>query len=35
MKALARPVGTVPGHDHSIELQNLLLESEQLGTERG
>src|SRR5258708_34076404 len=35
MKALARLVGPVPGHDHSIELQNLLLEGEQLSTERG
>jgi hypothetical protein len=25
----------MPGQDHPIELQNLLLESEQLGTERG
>ena len=30
MKALARLVGSVPGHDHSIELQDLLLEAEQL-----
>src|SRR5229473_6602122 len=35
MKALARLVGTVPGHDHSIELQNLLLEAEQLIAKRG
>ena len=35
MKALARLVGPVPGHDHSIELQNLLLEAEQLIAERG
>ena len=35
MKTLARLVGPVPGHDHPIELQNLLLESEQLSTERG
>src|SRR6266403_2154688 len=35
MKALARLVGPVPGHDHSIELQDLLLEAEQLITERG
>src|SRR6266480_2517085 len=35
MKALARLVGTVPGHDHSIELQNLLLEAEQSIAERG
>src|SRR5712672_2495369 len=35
MKALARLVGPVPGHDHSIELQDLLLEAEQLTTERG
>ena len=35
MKALARLVGPVPGHDHSIELQNLLLETEQLIAERG
>jgi hypothetical protein len=35
MKTLARLVGPVPSHDHPIELQNLLLESEQLSTERG
>ena len=35
MKALARFVGAVPGHDHSIELHNLLLETEQLSAERG
>jgi hypothetical protein len=35
MKALTRLVGPMPGQDHPIELQNLLLESEQLGTERG
>jgi hypothetical protein len=35
MKALARLVGTVPGHDHPIELHNLLLEAEQLSAERG
>ena len=35
MKALARFVGPVPGHDQSIELHNLLLESEQLGAKRG
>ena len=35
MKALARFVGSVPGHDHPIELQNLLLEAEQLTAERG
>jgi hypothetical protein len=35
MKALARLVGPVPGHDHPIELHNLLLEAEELGTERG
>ena len=35
MKALARLVGSVPSHDHSIELQDLLLEAEQLITERG
>src|SRR5258708_38918961 len=35
MKALARLVGPVPGHDHPIELQNLLLEAEQLSAERG
>ena len=34
MKALARLVGPVPGHDHPIELQNLLLDIEQLSTER-
>jgi hypothetical protein len=32
MKALARLVGPVPGHDHPIEL---LLEAEQLSAERG
>src|SRR5260370_37294003 len=35
MKALARLVGTVPGHDHPIELQNLPLEAEQLIAKRG
>jgi hypothetical protein len=35
MKALARLVGPVPRHDHSIELQDLLLETEQLSAERG
>src|SRR4030088_646999 len=35
MKALARLVGSVPGHDHPIELHNLLLEPEQLSAERG
>src|SRR6195256_235461 len=35
MKALARLVGPVPGHDHSIELQDLLLEADQLSAERG
>src|ERR1700716_360142 len=30
MKALARLVGPVPGHDHPIKLQDLLLEAEQL-----
>src|ERR1700736_1652012 len=35
MKALARLVGPMPGQDHPIELQNLLLESEQLSAERG
>ena len=35
MKALARLVGPMPGQDHPIELQNLLLEGEQLSTERG
>jgi hypothetical protein len=35
MKALAGLVGTVPGHDHSIELQNLSLEAEQLIAKRG
>src|SRR5260221_2613091 len=35
MKALARLAGPVPGHDHPIELQDLLLEAEQLSTERG
>src|SRR5258707_6983595 len=35
MKAFARLVGPVPGHDHSIELQDLLLETEQLSAERG
>jgi len=35
MKALARLVGPVPGHDHPIKLQNLLFEVEQLSAERG
>src|SRR6266404_6227618 len=35
MKALARLVGPVPGHDQPIELQDLLLEAEQLSAERG
>src|SRR5712672_2681308 len=35
MKTLARLVGTVPGHDHPIELQNLPLEAEQLIAKRG
>src|ERR1035437_6273013 len=35
MKALTRLVGPMPGQDHPIKLQNLLLESEQLSTERG
>jgi hypothetical protein len=35
MKALARLVGPVPGHDHPIKLQDLLLEAEQLNAERG
>jgi hypothetical protein len=35
VKALARLVGSVPGHDHPIELQELLLEAEQLSAERG
>jgi hypothetical protein len=34
MNTLARLVGPVPGQDHPIELQNLLLEAEQLSTER-
>ena len=35
MKPLARFVGPVPGLDQSIELHNLLLETEQLIAERG
>src|SRR5260370_15159287 len=35
MKAVARLVGPVAGHDHPIELQDLLLDTEQLSTERG
>jgi hypothetical protein len=35
MKPFARLVGTVPSHDHSIELQNLPLEAEQLNAECG
>src|SRR5713101_7726861 len=35
MKALARLVGPVPGHDHPIKLQDLLLEAKQLSAERG
>ena len=34
MKALARLVGPMPGHDHSIQLQNLPLEAEQLIAKR-
>ena len=34
MKAPARLVGSVPGHDHPIECQNLLFEAEQLSAER-
>jgi hypothetical protein len=34
MKALARLVGPMPGHDQPIELQDLLLEAEQLSAER-
>src|ERR1019366_5085155 len=35
MKALACFVGPVPGHDHPIELHNLLLEAEQLSAKCG
>ena len=35
MKALARFVGSVPDHDHPIELHDLLLEAAQLIAERG
>src|SRR5256714_5408860 len=35
MKALARLVGPVADHNHPIELQDLLLDTEQLSTERG
>ena len=35
MKALARLVGSVPGQDQPIELQDLLFEAEQLCTECG
>src|SRR5665811_2590697 len=35
MKALAGFVGSVPGQDHPIKLQDLLLEAEQLSAERG
>src|SRR3979409_2555998 len=35
MKALARLVGPVPGHDHSIKLQDLPLDAEQLIAKRG
>src|SRR5882757_7673175 len=35
MKALARLVGPVPGHDHPIKLQDLPLEAEQLIAKRG
>ena len=35
MKALARLVGPVPGHDQPVELQDLLLEAKQLSAERG
>ena len=34
MKALARLAGPVPRHDHPVELHNLLLEAEELSTER-
>ncbi len=33
MKPPARFIRPVPGHDHSIEFQNLLLEAEQLSTQ--
>jgi hypothetical protein len=35
MKAFARLVGPVPGHDHPIELQDLFLKAKQLSAERG
>src|SRR3981081_1018363 len=35
MKALARLIGPMPSPDLPIELQNLLLQAEQLSTERG
>jgi hypothetical protein len=35
MKAFARLVGPVPGHDHSIKLKDLPLEVEQLIAKRG
>jgi hypothetical protein len=35
MKAFARLVVPVPGQDHPIKLQNLLLQAEQLSAERG
>jgi hypothetical protein len=35
MKALARLVGPMPGHNHPIKLHNLLLEAEQLNAGRG
>src|SRR5258705_10404171 len=35
MKGLAGLVGPVPGHDHPIKLQDLLLEAKQFGSGRG
>jgi hypothetical protein len=35
MNAFARLVGPVPGQDHPIKLQNLLLQAVQLSAERG
>src|SRR5664279_3467946 len=35
MKPPARLLGPVPGQDHPLKLQHLLLESKQLSTERG
>src|SRR5580693_4215980 len=35
IKALARLIGAVPCHDHSIKIQDLLFETEQLAAQSG